>query len=296
MTRQAILMRDNSQKEKIMKLDFKKMMLMTSVLMLSAAASSFAATTVGGVLDDGAAKDVKVVTSTTYTVGLGVAMVPQYEGSKDYNVAPAPYFRAQMPTGQYLELIGGTLTANLVEDHTWQAGPLLRYRGERNPADIDNYYVKKYTNKVDAAVELGGFVGFQANQWNARFDMAQDVADGHKGLLATLSGGYTYLITKDASVGLNLSTTYASSDYMHAYFNTSDNFNSPLITHTYTADAGIKDVSASVTGRFRLDNNWGLIGAVRFTELSNGAADSPVVKNDGSSSQMIAAVLATYTF
>ena len=279
-----------------MRLDSKKMVLITSVFMFGTVASSFAATTVGGELDDGAAREAKTVTATTYTVGLGVAMIPQYEGSKDYNAAPAPFFRAQMPTGQFLQLIGGTLTANLVEDHTWQAGPLLRYRGERNPDDIDNNYVKYNTKKVDAAIELGGFVGFQANQWNARFEMAQDVAGGHEGLLATLTGGYTYLITKDASVGLNLSTTYASSDYMHAYFNTYDINQSSGIAHSYTADAGIKDVTASVTGRFRLDNNWGLIGAVRFTELSNGAADSPVVKNDGSSSQMIAAVLATYTF
>jgi outer membrane scaffolding protein for murein synthesis (MipA/OmpV family) len=201
-----------------------------------------------------------------------------------------------MATGQYLQLMGGTLTVNIVEDKTWQAGPLLRYRGERKPSDIDNSYVKNYTRKVDAAFELGGFVGFQSNQWNARFEMAQDVAEAHKGLLATLSGGYTFPLTDVASVALNLSTTYASSDYMHAYFNTSDNYNSPGILHTYTADAGMKDVSAAVIGRYRIDSNWGLIGAVRLTELGNAAADSPVVKNGGSATQMTAGVLATYNF
>ena len=266
-----------------MKRELKRVLAVTSVCMLGAASGSFAATTVGGDLDDGT---IQVVKATTYTVGLGVAAVPQYEGSKDSKGAPVPFFRAQMATGQYLQLMGATLTANLVEGKTWQAGPLLRYRGERNPDDIDNLYVKSL-KKVDAAVELGGFVGFQENRWNARFEMAQDVADAHKGLLATLSGGYTFPLSREASLALNLSTTYASDNYMEAYFN----------TPTYNkAGAGIKDVSLAVIGRYRIDNNWGLMGAVRLTELTGDAADSPVVKNDGSSSQMIVGVLATYAF
>ncbi|MFZ4855793.1 MAG: MipA/OmpV family protein [Desulfuromonadaceae bacterium] len=276
-----------------MKTDFKKVMLVISACILGMASSSIAATGVGGDLDDGTTR---VVKATTYTVGLGVAAVPQYEGSKDYNAAAVPFFRAQMATGQYLQLMGGALTVNIVEDKTWQAGPLLRYRGERKPSDIDNSYVKNRTNKVDAAVELGGFVGFQANEWNARFEMAQDVADAHKGLLATLSGGYTYPLSDVASVALNLSTTYASSNYMEAYFNGPIFANNTKVGD-HTADAGIKDVAAAVIGRYRIDSNWGLIGAVRLTELvGDGASDSPVVKDGGSSSQMTVGVLATYKF
>jgi MipA family protein len=267
-----------------MKKVIKKVIAVTSVSLFGIASGSFAATTVGGELDDGT---MQVVKATTYTVGLGVAAVPQYEGSKDSKGAPVPFFRAQMASGQYLQLMGATLTANLVEGKTWQAGPLLRYRGERNPDDIDNDYVKHFTTKVDAAVELGGFVGFQENWWNARFEMAQDVADAHKGLLATLSGGYTFPLSREASLALNLSTTYASDNYMEAYFNT------PIYNK---AGAGIKDVSLAVIGRYRIDNNWGLMGAVRVSELVGDAADSPVVKNDGSSSQMVAGVLVTYAF
>lgn len=271
-----------------MRRELKRAMAVTSFCLLGVAPGSFAATSVGGELDDGM---VPVVKATTYSVGLGVAAIPQYEGSKDYKGAPVPFFRAQMASGQYLQLMGPTLTVNLVPDKTWQAGPLLRYRGERNPDDIDNTYVKYGTRKVDAAVELGGFVGFQANQWNARFEMAQDVADAHDGLLATLSGGYTFLLSDVTSVALNLSSTYASDNYMETYFNGPAYFG-PY----YTADAGIKDVSVAVIGRYRIDKNWGLLGAVRLTELTGDAADSPVVKNGGSSSQKLIGVLATYTF
>ena len=270
-----------------MKRELRRVLAVTSVCLLGAASGSFAATTVGGELDDGT---MQVVKATTYTVGLGVAAIPEYEGSKDYKGAPVPFFRAQMVSGQYLQLMGATLTVNLVSDKTWQAGPLARYRGERKPEDIDNDYVKNNTTKVDAAIELGAFVGFQANQWNARLEVAQDVADAHDGLLATLSGSYTFALSPEASLALNLSTTYASDNYMEAYFN------GPTTTGYYHAGAGIKDVSAAVIGRYSIDRNWGLMGAVRFTELVGDAADSPVVKNDGSSSQMQIGALVTYAF
>ena len=266
-----------------MKRELRRVLAVTSVCLLGAASGSFAATTVGGDLDDGTMQMVK---ATTYSVGLGVAAIPQYEGSKDYKGAPVPFFRAQMASGQYLQLMGATLTVNLVPDKTWQAGPLARYRGERKPEDIDNTYVKNNTTKVDAATELGGFVGFQANQWNARLEAAADVANGHEGGLVTLSGGYTFPLSPEASVALNLSTTYASDAYMNTYFSGSN----------YTAGAGIKDVSAAIIGRYSIDRNWGLMGAVRFTGLVGDAADSPVVKNDGSSSQMLIGALVTYTF
>lgn len=272
-----------------MKRELKRVLAVTSVCMLGIVSSGFAATTAGGELDDGTMQTVK---TTTYTVGLGVAAIPQYEGSEDSKGAPVPFFRAQMANGQYLQLMGATLTVNLVEGKTWQAGPLIRYRGERNPDDIDNDYVKIFLpKKVDAAVELGGFVGFQENRWNARFEMAQDVAGGHQGVVATLSGGYTFPLSDVSSVALNISSTYASSNYMEAYFN-GPTYSGPY----YTADAGIKDVSVAVIGRYRIDRNWGLVGAVRLTELTGDAADSPVVKNGGSSSQMLVGVLATYAF
>ena len=34
--------------------------------------------------------------------------------------------------------MGAALMVNLLPDKTWQADPLVRYRGERNKDDIDN--------------------------------------------------------------------------------------------------------------------------------------------------------------
>ena len=279
-----------------MKKELKRVMAVFAVCMLGAASSCFAAASVGGDLDDSTVPDVK---ATTYTVGLGVAMLPDYEGSEDYQGAPVPYFRAQMASGRYLQLLGPTLTANLLEGRTWQAGPLVRYRAERND-DVENNQVK-WMKKVDAAIELGGFVGFQQNKWNARFDIAQDVAGGHEGFLATLTGGYTFVPSQATTLTLNLSTTYASSQYMDSYFSVSpiDSIRtgfSGIPLKPYNASSGIKDVAATVIGRYRIDNHWGLMGAVQFKELVGDAADSPVTDDAGSPGQLTVGLLATYTF
>lgn len=274
-----------------MKRELKRVLAVTSVCMLGAVSSGFAAVTVGGDLDDGTVQAVK---ATTYTVGLGAALVPEFEGSEDYKGAPVPYFRAQLASGEYLQLIGGTLTANLVEGGTWQFGPLVRYRAERND-DVSNERVKRM-KQVDAAVEVGGFIGFQANQWNARLEMSHDFADGHDGSLASLSGGYTFVLSPAATLGLNLSTTYASDDYMSTYFSvTPQNVGFSGLPY-YRAESGFKDVAATLIGRYSIDKNWGIIGAVQAKGLIGDAADSSIVDIAGSSSQMTVAVLATYTF
>ena len=279
-----------------MKKELKRVMAVISVCMLGAVSSSFAAVSMGGDLDGGAAPEVK---ATTYTVGLGVALLPDYEGSEDYQGAPVPYFRAQLATGQYLQLLGPTLTANLLQGTTWQAGPLVRYRAERND-DVENNQVK-WMKKVDAAIELGGFVGFQQNHWNAKFDIAQDVAGGHEGFVATLTGGYTFIRTQATMLGLNLSTTYASSQYMDSYFSVSPidsirtGFSGQRL-QVYNASAGIKDVAATLLGRYNFDRHWGLLWAVQFKELVGGASGSPVVDHAGSPGQLTVGAVGTYTF
>ncbi|MBE0618066.1 MAG: MipA/OmpV family protein [Proteobacteria bacterium] len=239
------------------------------------------------------------VQDTTLTAGLGLAVLPEYEGSEDYRAAPVPYFRGLWASGQFVQLLGTTLMGNVLPSTTWQAGPLLRYRAPRD--NVKNDQVDKM-EKVDAAWELGGFAGVQYKHWNARAEMAQDVADGHDGFLLTLTGGYTVPVTQAASVNLSLSTTYASVDYMKAYFGVDreDAVRSGL--DEYDANANFKDVSGTVLATYRINADWGLLAAVRYTQILGGvgmagnAADSPVVDDTGSAGQVLAGAVVTYTF
>ena len=66
-----------------------------------------------------------------YTVGLGVAVVPDYEGSDDYEPAPLPVARIQKGH-RYGQLFGLKLSSNLLEHPNFRAGPVVNFRQKRD--------------------------------------------------------------------------------------------------------------------------------------------------------------------
>ena len=189
---------------------------------------------------------------TVTKLGLGIGMVPDYEGSNDYMVVPIPFARIDSHTGQYIGLLGTTVRADLLKGRTWSAGPVLRYRFERD--DVEDDTVDKL-RKVDDALEVGGFVGIQIDQWTAMIEAAQDVADGHEGLLVTLVAGYSIPLDTGLMLSLSASTSYASDDYMESYFEIDENNANRSGLDVHDADAGIKDYGVRVGVNYKSLNN-----------------------------------------
>jgi MipA family protein len=229
-----------------------------------------------------------------WSVGAGVGMVPDYEGSEDYTGVPLLFARAGWSSGQYMQFLANTLKANLIAGDTWSAGPLLRYRGKRDD-DVDNNKVKRM-REIDEAIELGGFVGYMIGNWHVSFLLAQDVSDAHDGLVATLEAGYTMNLNPGVNLGISAFTSYASDDYMETYFGVdADNANRSGLSR-YEADGGIKDFGTMVNLAYAPWQNWGVTGMLGVKWLLGDAADSPIVDDEGSETQLLGGVMATYRF
>jgi outer membrane scaffolding protein for murein synthesis (MipA/OmpV family) len=227
-----------------------------------------------------------------WTVGLGAAAVPDYEGSEDYKVAPIPLVNVIDPSGWFVLLVGNTLRANLLPGGTWRLGPMARYRVKRD--DVDNSKVDKMES-VDAAVEVGGFVGFQHAGWSLQVDAVTDVASGHEGSLVEVTGGYTWQPER-WRIKLSGSTTWASDDYMSAYFGVDSQDSKRSGLDKYDAEAGFKDVGAMLVTSYRFTQHWGVTGAFSVTRLIGDAADSPLVEDEGDENQILLGGLVSYTF
>ena len=234
-----------------------------------------------------AAGDVK------YSIGAGVGVVPDYEGSQDYMAAPVPLFSAQWKSGRYIKLDGNVLKINLLANDMWSLGPVLQYRGERDD-DVDNKKVSKM-DKIDAAIEAGAFLGYNYDSWDIGFQLATDVSGEHDGLLATAGTGYTFKNDK-MSTRFGASLTYADDDYMDTYFSvdTKDAKRSGL--KRYKAESGIKDVGVNLTLRYSMTENWGIRGAAAYIVLLEDAKDSPIVDDEGESGQFKASLVVIYNF
>ena len=87
-----------------------------------------------------------------YSIGGGIGVKPDYEGSSDYELVPVPAGSARFSNGMYVELMGLNLRANLIPSDFWRLGPVYNYRAERD--NVENNRVDRM-KEVSDANELG---------------------------------------------------------------------------------------------------------------------------------------------
>ena len=230
-----------------------------------------------------------------YTLGLGAVAVPDYEGSDDYEGRPLPIARIQKGH-QYGQLFGAKITSNLVPHPNFRLGPVVNYRGERD--DVDNSAVDAMSD-VDAALELGAQVGYDhkldSGVIGVEVEWVHDVADGHDGWLLTPEIHYRRPLGDNWRFNLAVSTTYASDDYMQAYFSVTPADAAASGLPVFGASDGFKDVGVNVALAYGFNRNWSLGALGAWKRLLNDAEDSPVTKV-GDENQFIAGLFVTYSW
>ncbi len=239
-------------------------------------------------------------------VGLGVISKPDYEGSDKTEIVVAPFGRYNWANGRFVSLGGtggsesaGRLRANIIKRSTNEHlsfGPLVQYRVERS--DVDTNQVDRM-KKVDAATELGAFVGCRYNRWNADLSFAADVSDEHNGSLIYLKGGYDLIRDPKTLLLFSVNATWADSDYMDTYFGVNAKNRGSSTLPDYKAESGFKNVGATLTGLYRFTQSWGVAASIAYTSMLNDAKDSPLVDGKqgvGDKGQVNAILAATYSF
>jgi outer membrane scaffolding protein for murein synthesis (MipA/OmpV family) len=236
-------------------------------------------------------------------IALGPAIAPDYLGSKDYEAVPLLLGNVEVgPTRLELEGFGARLDVSglVSEGGRFDYGPALRYQPGRD--DVDNREVRALPD-VDDSVEIGGFLRFggplglyTADEGFLRLDVLADVADGHGGVIGTISGEYTF--RPDPRLGLSglVSTSLASDDYADAFFSVSDRGAAASGLGPFDADGGVRDVSAAVIATWAFSREWGLVAVGRVTQLVGDAADSPVVDDAGDATQVFGGLALSYAF
>lgn len=236
-------------------------------------------------------------TSTTYaadvSLGAGVGLAPDYEGSEDYTAVPIPYVSVAWSNHMAISLLGNKAKVNLIPSPIWKGGLIGEYIPERD--DVDNNRVDKLKD-VDASVMLGGFFGFEYANWSASIEAMADAADGNDGTIVRLNGGYRIPIDQSLSFSLGAFTTWADEDYMSAYFSIDGADSARSGLKTYDADSGLKDVGLNLLASYKPWEHWGFMGLASYKRLLGDAEDSPVVDDEGDANQYTAGILVFYKF
>jgi MipA family protein len=238
-------------------------------------------------------------TGPVFTIGLGAAFAPDYEGSDDYQPVPLWNFRAGnlYDPETYVQLLGPTLRSNFLPSDHWRLGVSGRYIPERD--DVDDDILDEF-DSVDASILLGvmggyDFIAGRQQDLGVMLDVKQDVS-GDNGFLGTIQGFYGTAVGNRSRLGLGIETTWASEDYMGSYFGVSAGDAAQSGLDQFDADEGWKDVALSASYTYAFGERWSVTGVGRYARLLGDAEDSPVVDDRGDANQFVVGLLANFSF
>lgn len=235
-------------------------------------------------------------------VGIGVATLPDYEGSDDYMMGAAPFFRLTYPgTNYYATLMATELYINVINHPWFRLGPVLNYRFGRDD-DVEDDVVK-HMEEIDDAIEAGGFIGVEfidkqnpRQRFIATVEILSDISDTYNGYNITASARYWYPIHKAVDVTLGVGASYADDNYMETYFGVNQRDSDRTGLPVFEAESGIKDIRIIPGVVVHLSKDWHIGAGFRYAMLLDDAKDSPVVDDRGSSDQWIAGLAVAYSW
>lgn len=216
------------------------------------------------------------------TLGIGPALQPAYEGDEDYELTAMPliditwrdrlFFAWQGSFGEHLQRGFG---AKLLKGRKFSAGPYLTYDFGRKASDSPHL---AGTGDVKGAVEAGVYGEWYSDRFRFSIDYKQSISgeEGHNGSLLTFAIGAGDHINDTLSVALSGWATYASENYMIAYYGVSAAQAASTTFLRFNPDTGFKDFTGDVTFRFDWDKNWHSQFTAQWKRLIGDAEASPL--------------------
>jgi len=256
---------------------------MRKLLLAGAALSLATLPTAGGAVD--------------FTVGAGVGVAPDYEGSDDYEAVPLWNLRADdlYDPNTYVQVFATKLNSNFLPHENWRLGLSAEYIMKRK--DVDDDRVDDMRNTDDGLL-VGALVGYDFNiaeervlglELDPRWDISDDI-----GGLVTARANYRAPFGEKWRYRLGVEGTWASTEYMSEFFgvDAADAARSGLKQED--ADSGIKDIGISGDLSYSFTESWSATGLLAYNRLLGDAEDSPVVDDRGDENQLFAGVLVNF--
>ena len=244
----------------------------------------------------------------TFTLGVGGAYIPDYEGSNDYRLIPAAALRGRVSgisfftraTYLYVDVVprgSGKLDFDL--------GPIAGVRLNRTGKIKDDFVDRLPDRKK--AIEVGGFAGVTfhglTNPYDAlsfRLDAVKDVGHAHRSTVITPTLDFGTPLSRKFYVGLSASADFVGNGYADYYYSITPAEALASGLRPYNAGGGMKDwklgllANQSITGD--LTHGLSLFGTGSYSRLVGDFKRSPIVADRGSATQWLAALGLAYTW
>jgi outer membrane scaffolding protein for murein synthesis (MipA/OmpV family) len=245
-------------------------------------------------------------------VGLGAAILPDYEGSDDYSVSPIPAAIGRV-SGFNFMVAGNRLSVDLIPDNfgpgiDFQAGPVAALNLNRaSTKGIEDDRIKAL-GKRKAAIELGGYLGIaKTGVITSEFDRVSASVSYRKGVTGAHSSGiftptvsYLTPLSTKSVVSVFVSAERAERGFARTYFGINPEQSEDSGLPVYNARGGWKNWTLGGVGAVSLsgDLRHGLqaFGGVVYRRMLNDFADSPVTRIAGDRDQWLGSLGLAYSF
>ncbi len=247
------------------------------------------------------------VGGNSFTVGLGAAANPDYEGSDHYRLIPAAFVRGKVGnisfTTRGLALYVDVLSADSGVD--FDLGPIIALRLNRT-GKIKDRFVDELPER-DPAIEVGGFAGVSfkglTNPYDSlglRVDVTRDVGGAHGSTIWSPNIDFSTPLSPTFFIAANAGLDFVGNKYADYYYSIplADSIASGV--PVYDAGGGMKSWrlgllgNASFSGDLR--RGWSVFALANYSRLVGDFADSPIVEDRGSASQWLSAVGLAYSW
>jgi outer membrane protein len=245
------------------------------------------------------------------TIGVGGALIPDYEGANEHRLIPAVAVRGQV-SGISFSTQGTYLYVDVIPRGSGKVdfdfGPIVGARLNRTKHHLKDDIVDLLPH-LKTAIEVGGFAGISyhglTNPYDTlslHLDVVHDVANAHKSTTFSPAVDFSTPLSRTTYVSASVSADFVGNKYADYYFSITpaDSVLTGGVLPVFNAGGGMKDWKAglllnqSITGD--LTHGLSIFGTGRYSRLLGDFKRSPIVSQRGSANQWVAAAGLAYTF
>lgn len=204
-----------------------------------------------------------------FTLRAGIGGAPAYFGAKDLKAGPDFSFSLD-----YLALPGGHSIGNPdpnAVSYGFAPRGSVRYIAKRAAADNPELVGLP---DVKAALELGFGLGYTQRNFEAFADVRYG-AIGHHSFVGEIGANLVARPSEQLTLRVGPRVFFGSDKYANTYFGTSAvTANFPVIT---PAKGGALSAGLEMGATYKINDTWGIDGAVRWDKYLGDAKSSPIV-------------------
>ncbi|MEM7518792.1 MAG: MipA/OmpV family protein [Planctomycetota bacterium] len=216
----------------------------------------------------------------TFDVVAGLESEPDYAGSDD-NASEADLFARAL----YEDTRGHRYFLSLGEVGTWwnlgedlTLGTILEFEPGR---DNENPALQGF-DPVDDTVEGQITLARRLGDWTLAAILQPDVLGNGKGFVAFLAAAYDRMLTENVRIHAGIDISTGDSEHMMTEFGIRDTESTASGLNPYTAGAGLKSMTFDIGLEYFFPGGFSALAGASAESYFSNAADSPLIRDEGS--------------